>query len=66
MVTLQKYIFVALVIFFVGIGLLFAGVNRVPFRNNAHPDSSNQHGHTSWLAQPLPETISKQLILTLK
>jgi hypothetical protein len=63
--TLQKFLLVALVVFFVGIALLFAGVNRAPFRP-AHPDSPNQHGHSSWLFQSPTEEPSEQQILAFK
>lgn len=60
--TLQKYILVALVVFFVGIAALFSGVNRAPFRH-INPDSQNKHGHSSWLIQaPTVENSGYQIL----
>ena len=42
--TLQKFLFIAFVIFLLGIGVLYTGINRVPFRNSGH-----EH-HTSALS----------------
>lgn len=42
--TLQKFLFIAFVVFLLGIGILYLGINRVPFRNSGH-----EH-HTSALS----------------
>lgn len=63
--TLQKFILVALVVFFVGIAALFSGINRAPFRY-VNPDSQNKHGHSSWLIQPPTAASSGHQILAFK
>lgn len=63
--TFQKYIFVALILFFVGIASLFSGINRAPFRQN-NPDMEYQHGHSSWLIQPSEVENSEHQILAFK
>jgi hypothetical protein len=34
--TLQKFLLIAFLVFLLGIGVLYLGVNRVPFRHSGH------------------------------
>jgi len=43
--TVQKFLAIAFLIFLLGIGILYTGVNRVPFRN-----SGNHEHHQSTLS----------------
>ncbi len=61
--TLQKFLLVALVIFFAGLGLLVSGVNRAPFRQ-INPQPQHQQGHSSsgLLQQPINESNEQQIL----
>ncbi|SFL31873.1 hypothetical protein [Pelosinus propionicus] len=43
--TVQKFLAIAFLIFLLGIGILYNGVNRIPFRNNG-----NHEHHQSTLS----------------
>jgi fatty acid desaturase len=48
MMPLYRFLILSLVIFFLGIAVLYNGLNRVPFKNMGH-DPNHQNGHSSLL-----------------
>jgi hypothetical protein len=55
--TLQKFLLIAFLVFLLGIGVLYLGVNRVPFRHSGHEQ------HKSSLSTVVAALSSKQYTL---
>lgn len=57
--TLQKFLFIAFLVFLLGIGILYLGVNRVPFRHSGHEQ------HKSSLSTVVAALSNKQYTLLI-
>ena len=45
--SLDKFLTGALIVFLVGLGILYSGVNRTPFRQHEHDGPQHQKTHSA-------------------
>jgi hypothetical protein len=59
--TVQKFLAIAFLIFLLGIGILYTGVNRVPFRNNGN----HEHHQSTLSTGAVALNSSRDFLITM-
>ncbi|EIW17168.1 hypothetical protein SAMN04515679_2026 [Pelosinus fermentans] len=60
--TVQKFLAIAFLIFLLGIGILYTGVNRVPFRNS----KNHEHHQSNLLTDDAALNSSRDILITMR